>query len=228
MNQHHLLIIIFVINTLLLLLPTIVHSDCGCGGKKLKRDSASIEQRYARSASASSADGRCPAGSTVDETGECRSSSAAANEGNTDEVDTTFKKLIKDHAAPPADADAEQTTMTLIPGGHMTIGTKRAIFPEDNESPPRQMQIKDFLLDIYETSNANFRDFVLATGRKTDAEKFGDSFVFKGLISEEMQQKYVDFRVASAVWWYKIDKVDWMHPEGPDSNLNGTVPLLML
>lgn len=226
MNQHHLLIIIFVINTLLLLLPTIVHSDCGCGGKKLKRDSASIEQRYARSASASStADGSCPAGSTVDETGECRTSSAAANEGNADEVDTTFKKLIKDHAAPPA--DAEQTTMTLIPGGHVTIGTKRAIFPEDNESPPRQMQIKDFLLDIYETSNANFRDFVLATGRKTDAEKFGDSFVFKGLISEEMQQKYVDFRVASAVWWYKIDKVDWMHPEGPDSNLNGTAPLLM-
>lgn len=114
-------------------------------------------------------------------------------------------------------------SLAIIPGGTVTVGTSRAIFPEDNESPERVVKVNDFYIDKYEVSNEKFAKFVISTGYVTDAEKFGDSFVFKGLITEEVQQKYVDFRVASAPWWYKIDKVDWRHPEGADSNIDGKI-----
>lgn len=112
-------------------------------------------------------------------------------------------------------------SIAIIPGGSVIIGTDKAIFHEDNESPERIVKINDFYIDKYEVSNDKFAKFISATGYVTDAEKFGDSFVFEGLITKEMQKKYVDFRVASAPWWYKIDKVDWRHPEGANSNIDG-------
>lgn len=136
--------------------------------------------------------------------------------------DPSQKLFQYDEDSPPDDS------LAIIPGGTVTIGTNSAIFHEDNESPEKTEKIKDFYIDKYEVSNDKFAKFVSATGYVTDAEKFGDSFVFKGLISKEMQEKYVDFRVASATWWYKIDKVDWRHPEGPDSNIHGKAFLILL
>lgn len=130
-------------------------------------------------------------------------------------------KLFHNDEDSPTDDD-----LAIIPGGSVKIGTNTAIFQEDNESPERVVKIKDFYIDKYEVSNDKFAKFIGATGYVTDAEKFGDSFVFKGLITKEMQEKYVDFRVASATWWYKINKVDWRHPEGADSNIDGmTFPI---
>lgn len=36
-----------------------------------------------------------------------------------------------------------------------------------------------------------------------------------------MQKKYENFRVVNAVWWYKIENVDWRHPEGVNSTIDG-------
>lgn len=147
----------------------------------------------------------------------------------------TKEQAVKEFSTPDVPLDVSQKlfqndedsptddSLAIIPGGSVTIGTNTAIFQEDNESPERIVKIEDFYIDKYEVSNDKFAKFVSATGYITDAEKFGDSFVFKGLITKEMQEKYVDFRVASATWWYKIDKVDWRHPEGADSNIDGMV-----
>lgn len=110
--------------------------------------------------------------------------------------------------------------MALIPAGAYAIGTNEPFFPDDRESPERIVQVDAFLIDKYEVSNEEFEKFVSQTGYKTDAEKFGDSFVFKGLISDAVQKQYVDYRVASAPWWYKINGTSWKSPEGVGSNIN--------
>lgn len=136
---------------------------------------------------------------------------------------TPVKKpaILQDTDPQPDKDDDGYNGMAYIPGGKIFVGTDNPIFPEDKEAPKRSLTIKSFYLEKYEVSNLDFKKFVDATGHKTDAEVFGDSFIFKGLISKRMQKKYEDFRVASAPWWYKIDKATWLNPEGGKSNLDG-------
>lgn len=104
--------------------------------------------------------------------------------------------------------------MTLIPGGKYLVGTNDPFFTGDREGPEREVAISDFYLDRYEVSNRNFREFVEQTAFQTEAERFGDSFVFQGFLSEESRKKYHDFRVAAAPWWYKVEGANWLYPEG--------------
>jgi formylglycine-generating enzyme len=106
----------------------------------------------------------------------------------------------------------------MIPGGQYKIGAIEPIFKEDREDE-RQVTIESFYLDKYEVSNAKFLDFVEATGYVTEAEKFGDSFVFGGFIDEVTKEKFKDFRVAAAPWWYKLNGTNWRRPEGPSSSI---------
>lgn len=117
--------------------------------------------------------------------------------------------------------EAEEVEMSFIPGGEFHIGTNEPHFTEDKESPERSVIVADFYIDKYEVSNAKFQEFVKSTGYTTEAESFGDSFIFKMLLTEEQQVAHVDFRVANAVWWYKVKGVSWQHPNGPNSNLTG-------
>lgn len=117
--------------------------------------------------------------------------------------------------------EPEYPDMSLIPGGKYLMGTDEPHFPEDQESPERLVEIKDFYMDKYEVSNQKFREFVKATKYVTEAEKFGDSFLFKSLLSEEQQKELEDYRVAAAPWWYKVKGVTWRHPHGKNSNLKG-------
>lgn len=109
--------------------------------------------------------------------------------------------------------------MSLIPGGKYLVGTDEPYFKEDHEGPERLVELKDFYMDKYEVSNEKFKTFVEATKYITEAEKFGDSFLFKSLIKLEDQEKLKDFRVANALWWFKVQGVSWKHPNGPESNL---------
>ncbi|XP_073845103.1 formylglycine-generating enzyme [Musca autumnalis] len=111
--------------------------------------------------------------------------------------------------------------MALIPGGKYLIGTDEPHFPEDHESPERLVEIRDFYLDKFEVSNQKFREFVKATKYVTEAEKYGDSFLFKSLLSTEEQKEWEDFRVAAAPWWYKVKGITWRHPLGIGTNVKG-------
>ncbi|XP_058812178.1 formylglycine-generating enzyme [Topomyia yanbarensis] len=104
--------------------------------------------------------------------------------------------------------------MSRIPGGKHTVGTNEPFFHTDREGPERDVIIKDFYLDWYEVSNQKFKNFVEQTDYVTEAEKFGDSFVFQEFLSDEVREKYQDFRVAAALWWYKIKGASWRFPEG--------------
>lgn len=113
--------------------------------------------------------------------------------------------------------DIDDTDMALIPAGEYIVGTNEPFFETDREAPERIVRLNEFFIDKYEVSNAEFSKFVTDTNYITEAETFGDSFVFKQFISDEVRQKYHDFRVASAPWWYKINGTNWKHPEGPES-----------
>lgn len=116
--------------------------------------------------------------------------------------------------------DIDDTDMAAIPTGDYVVGTNEPFFQTDRESPERIVHLKAFFIDKYEVSNGDFLKFVTETNYVTEAETFGDSFVFKGLISDDVRKQYHDYRVASAPWWYKINGTNWKHPEGPQSNID--------
>uniref|UniRef100_A0A493TMN1 Sulfatase modifying factor 1 n=1 Tax=Anas platyrhynchos platyrhynchos TaxID=8840 RepID=A0A493TMN1_ANAPP len=76
--------------------------------------------------------------------------------------------------------------MVAIPGGVFTMGTDEPEIWQDGEGPARRVRLNGFYMDQHEVSNEDFERFVNATGYLTEAEKFGDSFVFEGMLSEEL------------------------------------------
>jgi len=115
--------------------------------------------------------------------------------------------------------------MVFIPGGEFTMGTDKPVFAADGEGPARKVKVSDFYLDVYEVSNAEFELFVNDTSYKTEAENFGDSFVFEGLLSKDVLNSITQ-AVASAPWWLPVKGANWRSPEGPDSSIKGTDELL--
>lgn len=124
---------------------------------------------------------------------------------------------IRDNNKPPFDAE----DMVLIHGATFEMGTKNPVFEKDHEGPPRNVTLDSFYLDKYEVSNQNFYDFVKKTGYKTEAEVYGDSFVFEMVLPEEDRDKYQDVRAVEAPWWIKMKKVTWKYPEGESSTIEG-------
>lgn len=110
--------------------------------------------------------------------------------------------------------------MSLIPAGTYTIGTNDEIFKADKEGPEKQVKISQFYIDKFAVSNQDFEDFVTATKYVTEAETFGDSFVFKIFLDAATQKEYEDFRVMQAPWWFKIKNANWRHPEGSSSSID--------
>lgn len=110
--------------------------------------------------------------------------------------------------------------MAEIAEGDYFIGTNEPKFPEDRESPERTAHVDQFYIDKFEVSNAEFDKFVKSTGYVTYAEKFGDSFIFEDFLTPEIREKYKDFRVVSAPWWYKINNTFWKQPEGDGSSIH--------
>lgn len=114
----------------------------------------------------------------------------------------------------------DDTDMSMIPAGEYVVGTNEPYFQMDRESPERTVWLDEFFIDKYEVSNGDFAAFVAETNYVTEAETFGDSFVFKGLLLDDVRRQYHDYRVASAPWWYKINGTSWRHPEGPRSSID--------
>ena len=85
----------------------------------------------------------------------------------------------------------------------------------DGEGPVRAVTLDKFYLDRDPVTNLRFQEFTQATGYKTEAERFGWSFVFKGHLPPEVQTD----SVPGLRWWRRVDGANWQHPEGPDSGI---------
>ncbi|XP_058419432.1 formylglycine-generating enzyme isoform X1 [Diceros bicornis minor] len=118
----------------------------------------------------------------------------------------------------PGERPLALTKMVPIPAGVFTMGTDDPQIRQDGEAPARRVAIDAFYMDAYEVSNAEFEKFVNATGYLTEAEKFGDSFVFEGMLSEQVKTD-IQQAVAAAPWWLPVKGANWRQPEGPDSTV---------
>ncbi|XP_041350463.1 formylglycine-generating enzyme-like [Gigantopelta aegis] len=113
---------------------------------------------------------------------------------------------------------ARTNEMVYIPGGTFQMGTDNPVFVADGEGPARKVTVDSFYMDKYEVSNSEFEYFVNQTGYKTEAEKFGNSFVMEKYLSEDAL-KNITQAVAAAPWWLPVNGADWKHPQGLDSSI---------
>ena len=106
-----------------------------------------------------------------------------------------------------------------VPGGTFTMGTDDPRgYPADGEGPPHAVDVGPFSMGRCAVTNDEFETFVSATGHRSTAEQFGNSFVFAGLLPDD----FPDTRgVAATPWWREVIGADWRHPEGPHSDLRG-------
>jgi formylglycine-generating enzyme required for sulfatase activity len=90
-------------------------------------------------------------------------------------------------------------------------------YPDDGEGPVRDVEVGPFAITATAVTNAEFARFVDATGWVTDAERYGWSFVFGGLLPDD----FPDTRgVQMAPWWRQVYDADWRRPEGPHSSID--------
>lgn len=106
--------------------------------------------------------------------------------------------------------------MVDIPAATFRMGDDSVwAYPSDGEGPVHEVTLDAFRIDRYAVTNAAFAAFADATGWQTEAERFGWSFVFAGLLPED----FPDTRgVVGAEWWRQVMGADWRHPEGPHSS----------
>lgn len=112
--------------------------------------------------------------------------------------------------------------MVKLDGGPFLMGTESDEgFPQDGEGPIREVTLDPFWIDRYPVTNAQFRDFVGATGYVTESERFGWSFVFHLHLSPEEYAAKVDATAPGVEWWCKVNGSSWHNPEGPGSDIQG-------
>ena len=117
-------------------------------------------------------------------------------------------------AVAPSAASGE---LLRLPGGAFLMGSDAAEgFPEDGEGPVRPVTLRPFAIDAAAVTNEQFAGFVAASGYRTDAERYGWSFVFQQFLPEDAPPTRA---LASAPWWRQVFGADWRHPEGPASDI---------
>jgi formylglycine-generating enzyme required for sulfatase activity len=110
--------------------------------------------------------------------------------------------------------------MVFLEGGVYLMGNgTRQGFSADGEGPVHEVEISPFYIDAATVTNSQFAEFIKETGYKTEAEKFGWSFVFRFFLSPWEAAK-VSQVVQGTPWWAPVEGAYWLHPEGPDSNID--------
>ncbi|XP_077361221.1 inactive C-alpha-formylglycine-generating enzyme 2 isoform X3 [Festucalex cinctus] len=115
-----------------------------------------------------------------------------------------------------AAATAQEDVMVAIPGGRM-IKKRSSDGAEDKDET--EIELSSFLLDKVPVTNSAFREFVRDQKYKTEAEKFGWSFVFQDFVSDDVKSK-VTHTIKSAPWWLPVQRAFWRQPWGSGSGIS--------
>jgi len=107
--------------------------------------------------------------------------------------------------------------MSLLDGGVFLMGTDDPDgFPQDGEGPVREVELSPFWIDRFAVSNRRFAEFVDATAYVTEAERYGWSFVFGGLLPDQFPPTR---GAVEASWWRQVFGASWRTPEGPQTSI---------
>src|SRR3954470_23427143 len=108
-------------------------------------------------------------------------------------------------------------TLVPVPCGSFVMGdASDRSYSGDGEAPEHEVVLRGFAIDAHVVSNEMFAAFVDASGHVTDAERFGESFVFGGLLPDDFPETR---GVVGAEWWRQVFGADWRHPDGPQSTI---------
>lgn len=138
--------------------------------------------------------------------------------GDFDAADVTSRESLPASAtATTAAGGLFEVDMLAVPAGPFVMGERSELAHPGDGDEPTEVEVAAFWLDRTSVTNAAFGRFVADTGYVTDAETFGWSFVFGGLLPDE----FPDTRgVAGAEWWRQVFGASWCHPEGPHSDVD--------
>ncbi len=114
---------------------------------------------------------------------------------------------VEGSGLPPGFPTGRHAGMMHVQGGTFTPGTT-AGYPD--ERPNGTATLRDFWMDRTEVTNAQFAEFVAATGYVTQAEREGAAAVFRAPPKGAP---------AGTPWWHFVEGANWQHPEGPDSSI---------
>jgi len=111
--------------------------------------------------------------------------------------------------------------IVALSGGDFLMGTDyEGGFPQDGEGPVRRVVLSPFEIDVFPVTNEDFAAFAADTGYRTDAERFGWSFVFWSHIPDGRFDELVADTAAATPWWCKVPGAFWGQPEGVGSDVN--------
>lgn len=134
------------------------------------------------------------------------------------------------------ESGASSPEMVLIPAGEYMMGGEGGL-ALPREAPRHPVKVDAFYLDTQEVTNAQFREFVKATGYTTIAERMVDWETLKNQLppgtpkppDENLQPGSLVFTPNPGItdlsnhyqWWEWINYADWQHPDGPGSSIEG-------
>ena len=105
-----------------------------------------------------------------------------------------------------------------LPAGQFTMGNTldplEEVKAEKQRQPQDNVKINAFSIDAWPASNREFRAFVKATGYKTEAEKFGWSFVLSSELSVDERKKATGHHNS----WLAVPRAHWRNPLGLDAS----------
>ena len=141
-------------------------------------------------------------------------------------------------ASDRSDSSTDDTPvgMVLIQSGQFTMGTDEED-SYDHERPAHRVSVNSFWIDETEVTNAQFEEFVKATGYVTIAERKPDWEEIRKQVPPGTPRPPDSLMEAGSLvfhtptvpvilndysqWWKWKKGVDWKHPSGPESDLSG-------
>jgi sulfatase modifying factor 1 len=116
------------------------------------------------------------------------------------------------------------TQLVELPAGSFSMGSTE-FYPE--ETPIRTVSVRGFAIDRHPVTNAQFAEFVSATGYVTIAEQKLDPMLYPGIRPDDLIPGGLVFRPTSGPvdlrdwrqWWEWVPNAHWRRPFGPDSDI---------
>jgi formylglycine-generating enzyme len=145
----------------------------------------------------------------------------------------SFEPTVGNAASPPAPAPEG---MAWIPGGEFSMGANDppdmdevGMKATEDARPIHRVYVDGFYMDRTDVTNAQFAEFVKATGYVTVAERRPRAEDFPGAPPENLLAGSVIFSPPNHPvslhdhfqWWSYVAGANWQHPLGPKSNIKG-------
>ncbi|MDB5257736.1 MAG: formylglycine-rating enzyme family protein [Chitinophagaceae bacterium] len=153
----------------------------------------------------------------------------------TSKLPSRFSTVTKDSTV-QSSGDTSHAGMVWIAGGSFDMGADNKQASED-EYPKHKVTVNGYWIDATEVTNAQFEEFVKATGYVTTAEKKPDWEILKTQVEPGTPKPDESLLVPASLvfsapiqtvsledyssWWSWKEGANWKHPHGPGSGIKG-------